>query len=59
MLEMMLKYSSQKVEVVGKAVSVNEGKVLIRRHSPDIVLLDIELNGGNGFDILDDFISTL
>ncbi len=38
--------------VVGEGGSVDEGIELIKNHHPDIVLLDIDIKGGSGFNIL-------
>ena len=40
------------IEIVGEAASVGDGVQIIRNTKPDIVLLDIEIIGGTGFDIL-------
>lgn len=40
------------IEVVGEADSVESGIELIQNTHPDIVLLDIEIKGGTGFNIL-------
>jgi two-component system LytT family response regulator len=40
------------VELVGEADSVESGYALIHQSRPDLVLLDIELNGGTGFQLL-------
>ncbi len=40
------------IEIVGEADSVNSGIELIKNSNPDIVLLDIEIKGGTGFNIL-------
>ncbi len=40
------------IKVVGEADSVDSGIELIQKTQPDIVLLDIEINGGTGFNIL-------
>ncbi|HOW24815.1 MAG TPA: LytTR family DNA-binding domain-containing protein [Bacteroidales bacterium] len=40
------------VTLVGTAGSVREGKEVIRRHHPDLVLLDIKMDDGTGFDLL-------
>jgi len=40
------------VELVGEADSVESGYELIRETHPHLVLLDIELNGGTGFQLL-------
>jgi len=41
------------VELREKCDSVKTGLEAIRKHSPDIVFLDIEMPYGNGFDLLD------
>ncbi len=41
------------VEVVGEADSVESGVQGIAACKPDLVLLDIEIIGGTGFDVLD------
>ncbi len=40
------------LEVVAFAHSVKEGIECIRQNQPDLVLLDIEIDGGTGFDLL-------
>lgn len=40
------------IEIAGEADSVDSGIELIQRCNPDIVLLDIEIKGGTGFNIL-------
>lgn len=40
------------IEVVGEADSVESSVELIQNTNPDIVLLDIEINGGTGFNVL-------
>ncbi|HEY3026168.1 MAG TPA: response regulator transcription factor [Pyrinomonadaceae bacterium] len=41
------------VEVVGQAGDGREALQLIKKHRPDIVLLDIAMPGLNGFEVLD------
>jgi two-component system, LytTR family, response regulator len=41
------------VKVCGFGESVATGLEAIRKHTPDIVFLDIEMPYGNGFDLLD------
>jgi two-component system LytT family response regulator len=48
----LLKANFSKVEIVGEADSVEEGVALIQAEKPQLVLLDIEIKGGTGFDIL-------
>lgn len=43
------------VSVLAKGSSVKTGYKAIRKHSPDVVFLDIELGDGNGFDLLQMF----
>jgi two-component system LytT family response regulator len=43
------------VQLVGEAGNALDGIKLIQRHRPDVVLLDIEMPHGSGFDLLDAF----
>lgn len=43
------------IEINGSARTVKKGITLIRKVMPDIVFLDIELDDGSGFEILDYF----
>jgi two-component system LytT family response regulator len=43
------------VNVVGEANSVKTGILAIREKSPDLVLLDIKMDDGTGFDLLSHF----
>jgi two-component system LytT family response regulator len=40
--------------IVAEAERLGEARKLVAEHSPDLVLLDIELFGESGFDLLDD-----
>jgi len=40
------------IEVIGEADSVDSAVKLIQESNPDIVLLDIEIKGGTGFNVL-------
>jgi len=40
------------VEVIGTAGSVKEGVEILGKHKPDLVLLDIKMADGTGFDLL-------
>lgn len=44
-----------KVEVLGVAVTVEEGVQLIQIHEPDVVFLDIQLPQQNGFELFKSF----
>lgn len=41
------------VHIAGMAGTVDEAVALIRKESPDLVFLDIELKSGTGFDVLE------
>ena len=41
------------VEVIGEADGVLSGAKLLKQNVPDILFLDIEMDDGNGFDLLD------
>lgn len=41
------------VVVIGEADGVLSGAKLLKQHTPDILFLDIEMEDGNGFDLLD------
>lgn len=55
LLKMMLANSCPSVKVVGEAGNIHEGLEMIKKHEPDLVLLDIEMPGGTGFDLLAKF----
>lgn len=40
------------IEIIGEADSVNSGVDIITETKPDLVLLDIEIKGGTGFNVL-------
>lgn len=44
-----------RLEVLDLASSVSEGVAAIKRHNPDIVFLDIEMPGRNGFALFEHF----
>ena len=48
-----LKTHCPEIEIVGEAKSVVEASKLLRQLKPDVVFLDIELQDGTGFDILE------
>lgn len=46
---------SNQIKIVGTADSVKSGIHLIEESKPELVFMDIQINGGTGFDILDHF----
>ncbi|MGI8891966.1 MAG: LytR/AlgR family response regulator transcription factor [Bacteroidia bacterium] len=54
-LKNLLKRYCFEVEVTGEAGSVLDGFKLINNEAPDLVFLDIEMPGHNGFDLLEMF----
>ncbi|MBW7869312.1 MAG: response regulator transcription factor [Brumimicrobium sp.] len=48
----MLKNSDAPIEVVGEAGNIESGLILIKEEQPHIVLLDIQMPDGSGFDLL-------
>jgi two-component system LytT family response regulator len=40
------------IEIVGEADNVEEGIEVLKKQKPDLVLLDVEIKGGTGFNIL-------
>lgn len=51
-LEILLRQHCPQVEIVGQALNATEGEKLILEYAPDIVLLDLQMPGKNGFDLL-------
>ena len=56
-LQGLLKRTCPQVNVVGEASSVASGIRAIREKSPDLVLLDIKMDDGTGFDLLNHFVN--
>lgn len=52
-LEIIVKENCKNVEVVALAESVESGVAAIKQHKPDLLFLDIELQDGTGFDLLE------
>jgi two-component system LytT family response regulator len=46
--------SSGQIEIVGEASSITQARFLVRQQEPDVVLLDVNLPDGSGFDLLPD-----
>ncbi len=51
-LKSILEMYCPTANVIGEAENIDEGKELIRTLKPDVVLLDIKMPGGTGFDLL-------
>lgn len=51
-LQALLASNCKEIDVVGTATSADEASVLIQTLKPDVVFLDIEMPGKNGFDLL-------
>ncbi len=51
-LELMLKENHSEVTILATASNIKDGAVIITKHQPDIVFLDIEMPGGNGFQLV-------
>jgi DNA-binding NarL/FixJ family response regulator len=44
--------NTEGIEIVGEAGDVPESIAAIRKTKPDVVILDLHMPGGNGFDVL-------
>jgi two-component system LytT family response regulator len=51
----MLKIDCPSIRVVAQADGVKTGVEIIQKHHPDLVLLDIRMKDGTGFDLLEQF----
>lgn len=52
-LQNLLETYCPEVEIVGMADAVSSGLQLLREVQPDILFLDVQIEGGTGFDILE------
>jgi two-component system LytT family response regulator len=52
-LQRMLQRQADPVQLLGEAGGVEEGLALLNRKIPDLLLLDVEMEDGTGFDLLD------
>lgn len=55
LIALLSMYCAESVQIVGKAHSVQDARDKIQEHRPDLVLLDIKLQDGSGFDLLEQF----
>lgn len=53
-MRLLLSRCCKEVELVASLGSVKEGIEAIKEHKPDVVFLDVEMPGKNGFDLLDE-----
>ena len=51
-LDILLSRYCPNVEIMCIAHSVGEAEAMIREKEPDVIFLDVEMPGGNGFDLL-------
>lgn len=51
-LKNMLEFYCKEIEVVGEAENISEAQTLIKTLKPAVVFLDIQMPGGNGFELL-------
>jgi two-component system LytT family response regulator len=52
-LEKLVKRYCPNVKLIAEAFSVASGMDAIRKHNPDLILLDIKMDDGTGFDLLE------
>jgi len=52
-LKNMLQFYCDEVEIIGETDKVAEGIQLIRESKPDLVILDVHLTDGTGFDVME------
>lgn len=43
----------ENVDVIGEAGNIRDGEKLVREHAPNLLLLDIQMPNGSGFDLLE------
>lgn len=52
-LDKLIKYTQKDIEVIAKIDNVTDAITFLKAQTPDLVFLDIELIGGNAFQILE------
>ena len=56
-LNFLLKDFDQ-IEIIGEAQNISEAQTLIEEVNPELVFLDINMPGGNGFELLENLTIT-
>lgn len=51
-LQILLQKQCSGVQIVATAMNADDGETIIKQHNPDIVFLDIQMPGRNGFQLL-------
>jgi two-component system, LytTR family, response regulator len=51
-LRQMIELASSGINILAEAEGVESGMEMITRHKPDVVLLDIKMKDGSGFDLI-------
>jgi len=54
LLEIIQEYATS-IDIVGIARNIEEGIQYIEEHKPDLIFLDLEMDGSSSFDMLDSF----
>ncbi len=52
-LKKLLQTFCANVQVVGTARNIKDAEMLVRKHLPEVIFLDVEMPNGNGFDLLE------
>jgi len=52
-LQLIINEYCPQVQIAGTAISAVEGIALVNKEKPDVIFLDVEMPGGNGFDMLE------
>ncbi len=55
LLQNMLERYCENVSVLANASNINDASEIIKKYNPDLIFLDIEMPGGNGFELVEKF----